>query len=131
LYADSNGDIWRAFVFADTLSFGGVTGTQFFAYATPDCSGPSYFMLDGLFGEPAPPYPHVVFRDRSGIAANLRVRNADAKLTNIQIQSIQDTNGTSCQTMVFEGTVLAIADTTIVTPPSIAVSMPLHPVFTP
>jgi len=73
----------------------------------------------------------VVFLDRPEITGNLRVRNTDAKLRNIQVQSIQDTDGSPCRAALFESTVLAVADTTVVTPPNIAVSMPLHPVFTP
>ena len=131
MYVDSNGDFWSVLISKDTLSFGGFTNTQFFAYTSPDCSGPSYFMTEGGFGAPPPPYPHVVFLDRPEITGNLRVRNTDAKLRNIQVQSIQDTDGSPCRAALFESTVLAVADTTVVTPPNIAVSMPLHPVFTP
>jgi hypothetical protein len=133
MYVDSNGDLWRVSAFIDTLSFIGFTNTQVFAYTSPDCSGPAYFMLNPNLGSPPPLYAHVVFADSTRAdTVNLRVLNTNAKLTNIQIQSILDTAGSAqCSTQVFSASVLAVAETTVVTPPNIAVSMPLHPVFTP
>jgi hypothetical protein len=138
MYVDSNGDFWSAHIGEDatTLSFGPLfRAGQFLVYTSPDCSGPPNF--GNVFGDAPPSVAHVVFLDRvDGNSGNMRVRNTNAKLKNIQVQSILDTavEPDECRTVrPFPDFVLPFADTTVVTPPDIviAVSPPLHPVLTP
>jgi hypothetical protein len=131
-YVDANDDFWSVFVADDTLFFRStINAIQFIGYTTPDCSGPPNF--GNFIGSPPPPFAHTVFLDSQSGSGLLRVRNTNAKLTNVQIQSVLDSGGVhECHTDVSGSfLVLTAADTTIVTPPTIAVSMPLHPVFTP
>jgi len=130
VYVDSNGDFWGVSVARDTLVFhSAINAIQFIGYATPDCSGSPYF---GDFGSQIPPYAHAVFLDSQSGSGILRVRNTDAKLTSVQIQSVLDSPSHTCNTgFSVSAPVLTVADTTIVTQPNIAVSMPLHPVFVP
>ncbi len=129
-YVDSNGDFWNVSILDDTLSFSEPASTQYFAYTSPDCSGPANFW--DPFHEMSI-FPHVVFLDRSDSNGILRVRNTNAKITTIQVQSTLDLGAQPpCSTGLSTSLrVLAVADTTVVTPPNIAVSLPLHPVFTP
>lgn len=136
MYVDSNGDFWSVFIGPreDTLLFGGISSfsVQFFAYTSPDCSGPANFT--NVLGQEIPLYAHVVFLDQSMDVKNIfRVRNTNSKLTTIQAQSVRDLFAQpQCTTLMEQPiSVLTPADTTVVTPPNIAVSLPLHPVFTP
>jgi hypothetical protein len=136
MYVDSNGDFWSVFIGTgeDTLLFSGTNrfSVQYFAYTSPDCSGPPNFT--NVLGQEIPLFSHVVFLDQSiDVKGIWRVRNMNSRLTTIQAQSIRDLFAQpQCTTLEEQPVpVLTLADTTVVTPPNIAVSMPLHPVFIP
>jgi hypothetical protein len=135
MYVDSNGDFWSVSTRVEPfplgeekLFFGGLSGATTFFYTSPDCSGPPNFVN-------LPAYAHVVFDElRPDQSHILRVRQTNAKLQNILVQSTLQSNSfpMRCDSVDPQlWTVLIAADTTVVTPPNIAVSLPLHPVLTP
>ncbi len=120
-YFDSNGDVWQATYTDATLSPYYPLNPPWFA--TMDCSGSGYYVFTGT------PPPRFTFGNATG---DVIVRNDDAQSQSLLLCSTILTGGTcttfedGCSTQP----ATAVTDTTVVQRPSLAVTPPLHPIWT-